>query len=107
MSKRTPIRIHFVEKKVTDARLRPFEESEGLWVTGNWVIGEDTVRELVGKLVYVHKGQKLPAHAGGVIVDYEKLDSGRYQLIFRQDPKCIGFTEESRWGNEKKIVWQQ
>jgi predicted HNH restriction endonuclease len=61
-------------------------------------------------MVFVHKGQNEPSHAGGEIVEiyHEKgSDENRRVIRFRALPVAKNvLTGRSGWGNEKKIIWR-
>ena len=102
--------IHVVEKGVTIENLRPRSDvGEGIWETAYWIVGDKTAASLIGGKVYVHRGQNLPSHAGGKIIEiYHELgtDEKRRVIRFQADAACHGIVAERKgWGNERKIIW--
>ncbi len=101
--------IHLVEKLTDDAHLRPVSNRPGEWETGYWVISDATAKSLIGGFVYVHKGQNLPSHEGGAILDiyYEPgSDPKRRVIRFTSTSTAKNvIADREGWGNERKIVW--
>lgn len=101
--------IHVVEKKHDTQHLRPVLGRSGVWQTASWVIGEKTRGDLIGGTVHVHKGQLLPSHAGGQILEIKHAagtDPRRYIIIFKKSTSAKGLlSEKAGWANEKKIDW--
>ncbi len=107
--KRKAIAIHLVEKGDDFENLKCVNKSRDEWETGNWKVINATAESLVGGMVYLHKGQKLPSHKGGEIISFHhKRDSGEGRKVFRF--RALASAEnviaDGKWANEKKIVWQ-
>ena len=102
--------IHVVEKKTEGAHLRRLKGSRTEWETGYWIVGDSTSKSLIGGMVYVHRGQNEPSHAGGKILQiYHELgsDPRRRVVRFRSTASGKGVIAESTgWGNERKIDWR-
>ena len=103
--------IHVVEKGVKILNLRPRSDAgEGIWETAYWIVGEKTAASLIGGKVYVHRGQNVPSHAGGRIIEiyHEPGTAQRRRVIrFAATADCQGVTADREgWGNERKIIWQ-
>lgn len=107
---RRAIALHVVEKGTKFVNLRCLDESQEIWETGNWAIGDATAASLIGGLIYVHAGQLLPSHIGGEIITFRASDSNtgnRKIFTFRATPSQRGtFAGREGWGNEKKVVWE-
>ena len=102
--------IHVVEKGENGENLRCISRPRHEWVTGYWVIADATAKSLIGGMVYVHRGQNIPSHIGGEIIDIfheAGTDMRRKVIRFRELPsgKNIHAAKQG-WGNERKIVWK-
>lgn len=102
--------IHVVEKAAEFENLRPYSEGDGeIWETGYWIVGAKTAASLIGGKVYVHRGQNVPSHAGGQIIDiYHEpgSDERRRVIRFKKASHCEGVIAGRKgWGNERKIIW--
>lgn len=111
MTMRVAKAIHVVEKGTEIINLRPRNDvGEEIWETAYWIVGEKTAASLIGGMVYVHRGQNVPSHAGGRIIDvyYEPGTEERRRVIrFKTDTDCHGVVaNRTGWGNERKIIWQ-
>ncbi len=102
--------IHVVEKDNDNDNLRCIDPDRDEWETGNWVVGDSTADSLLGGMVYVHRGQNLPSHKGGEIIDvYHKArtDKKRKVILFRALPSGENvIAQKQGWGNERKLVWK-
>jgi hypothetical protein len=100
--------IHVIEKNIDGTNFRRVEGS--IWETAYWIVSDSTAKSLIGGTVYVHKGQNLPAHAGGEIIDiYHEPDTKANLRVvrFKSDPSAKGVIAEHKgWGNERKIDWR-
>lgn len=109
MAKRA-LALHLVEKGVHSENLYRVPGSPEEWRTGYWRIADKTAKQLEGRRIYLHKGQKEASHAGGEIISScpgPSLDSERKIFHFRALPDCIDYPSPSGWGNEKCIVWSE
>lgn len=109
---RKAISIHFVEKRDEESQnLQCVDKANNIWTTAYWVIGKDTQRDLIGGAVYVHRGQKIASHIGGIIQEIyheEGSDAKRRVVKFQEKPEMCGiFAGQKGWGNERKVVWNK
>jgi hypothetical protein len=106
---RTAQAIHVVEKEREKEHLRCVDDGRQEWETGYWIVSDATAESLLGGMVYVHRGQNLPAHKGGKIIDiyHQKLtDKKRRVIRFVALPSAVGEVAPSEgWGNERKLIW--
>lgn len=102
--------IHVLEKSAEDEILRRVDGTVDEWETGYWIIGDSTAKALIGGMVYVHRGQYKPSHAGGKIVDIYHAtgtDLKRRVIRFKDLPTAKNvLTEKQGWGNERKVIWR-
>jgi hypothetical protein len=103
--------VHVVEKGIEIENLRQRTDvREGVWETAYWIIGKKTAASLIGGKVYVHRGQNIPSHAGGNIVEiyHEPGTAEKRRVIrFQASVDCEGVvTGREGWGNERKIIWK-
>lgn len=108
MSKQA-LALHLIEKGLYSENLSPIEGAPGEWNTGKWWIGDATARSLIGKKIYLHRGQLEKSHIGGEILSFQQssTDPKKKIIRFRRLAECAGVsTSRTGWGNEKKIVWQ-
>lgn len=103
--------IHVVERGIEIENLRPRSDvGEGIWETAYWIVGDKTAKSLIAGKVYVHRGQNVPSHAGGRIIEiyHESGTAERRRVIrFRASVDCEGvIADRDGWGNERKIIWK-
>jgi hypothetical protein len=103
--------IHVVEKGTEIENLRQRSDiGEGIWETAYWIVGDKTAASLIGGKVFVHRGQNIPSHAGGKIIEiYHEPDTDERRRVIRFEatPDCQDVIAERKgWGNERKIIWQ-
>lgn len=103
------VEIHLVEKGVHKMNLQKVPEVADVWTTGNWWVGDRTANQLIGRRIFLHKGQDKAAHIGGEILSVSQApgsDPKRKVFQFRELADCIGTpAPSSGWGNEKCIIW--
>ncbi|MDP2490733.1 HNH endonuclease [Vibrio splendidus] len=100
------VALHVVEKKVEDKKLACVDEINQEWVTGDWTIGDDTANDLIGGMIYIHRGQKIPSHKGGVVTSFTKESETRKKFYFRALESAENVVADGPgWGNESKHVW--
>jgi hypothetical protein len=102
--------IHVVEKGIEIENLRQRSDiSEGIWETAYWIVGKTTAVSLIGRKVYVHRGQNVPSHAGGTIIKIyhePNTDEKRRVIQFEAVADCKNVVaDRAGWGNERKIIW--
>lgn len=108
--KKRAVALHLVEKGLYSENLKPRPGVPGEWDTGNWWISDSSAKELVGKNIHLHPGQKKQSHLGGEIISYVNFTGDRKRKIFhfRELVDCKGIgTPKEGWSNEKKIVWDK
>lgn len=107
---RQAIAIHFVEKARDFENLRCVSENLDEWETGYWPVKDFRAESLIGGMIYVHRGQKLPSHIGGEILSFHHepgSDEGRKVFRFRSMASAKNLTTDREgWGNQMKIVWR-
>ncbi len=72
--------------------------------TGNWKIGEDKRKELIGSNVVLTESQTSPAYLGGKIIGVNPTWGGRVEIIFKEDKSFVGNSDaigHEKWGQEK------
>lgn len=104
---RHAVSIHVVEKAAEFENLRHIESD--IWETAYWVMAERMAESLKGGTVFVHRGQNIPSHAGGEILEiYHEpgSDSNRRVIRFRslESAKKV-HAGRTGWGNERKVIW--
>jgi hypothetical protein len=107
---RFAVALHVVEKNDQIAEnLICLDSESNIWETKYWVIGKSTRAQLLSGKVYVHRGQKVPSHAGGTVLRIYKPDEdnhNRYSVVFKAEEDCKNVVAPSTgWGNEKRIEW--
>lgn len=104
--KRTAVAIHVVERGGGRGENLTRLDSHLEWESGNWKVGEATAASLVGRRIFLHRGQKALSHIGGVVLSFRNVGDGRKAFRFREDEALTNVDAGgSGWGNEKKIVW--
>lgn len=103
--------IHVVEKGIEIENLRQRSDiGERIWETAYWVVGDKTANTLIGGEVYVHRGQNIPSHAGGRIIEiYHEPGTAEKRRVIRfvAAADCKGVVADREgWGNERKIIWR-
>lgn len=107
--KRNAAELHVIEKGTYSRNLRRISNTSDEWLSGNWWISDPTAETLIGKMLYLHRGQTEPSHLGGEIISFQSAedDPKRKVFRFRELPSCEGVvTPKQGWGNEKKIIWK-
>lgn len=104
--------IHVVEKGLKIENLRQLQGNDDpeVWETGYWIISDETAQSLIDGMVYVHRGQNLPSHAGGkIIAIYHEAGTEPKRRVIRfrssSDAKDV-VAGRSGWGNERKLIWK-
>jgi hypothetical protein len=84
--------------------------TRGSGETAYWIVVDKTPKSLIGGNVYVHRGQNVPSHAGGRIIEiYHEPGTGERRRVirFQASVDCEGVvTARNGWGNERKVVWK-
>lgn len=97
--------IHFVERinKVTKIQGTTDE-----WESGNWKVGKETARSLIGGDLYLHSEQIKPSHFGGKIISYWIHQEGdaNGRVVFRIQATMAHkgvVTGREGWSQEMKL----
>lgn len=98
--------IHLVERMNNVTKIQGTADE---WESGDWVVGDEAARNLVGGDLYLHSGQNEPSHFGGKILSYRVHKGGDIagRVVFRIRATLAhkGIrTSQDGWGNEKKIA---
>lgn len=102
--------IHVIEKKSASEHLCRVPNKAREWETGYWVVGDRTAKSLIGGTVFVHRGQKIPSHAGGTILGvYHEPGTDPRRRVIRFTSTAAAknvMADPSGWGYERKVVWR-
>ena len=65
-----------------------------VFTTSKWVISEEKLTALINKEaeLILTESKTAPAYIGGQILSYTKLDCGRIEIDFRENPDLKGIT---------------
>jgi hypothetical protein len=108
---RIALSLHVLERGNKKENLAPVAGRRGIWESGYWVVGDVTAEQLIGRKIYVHRGQKLPAHKGGTILEvFHRAGSAlnRKVFVFRAEEQLVGTESPTTgWGREKCMKWEE
>lgn len=93
--------IHLIEKNAAYYRV---EGTSDEWITGSWVLSEDTAEQLIGGTVHLHTAQKAGCYLGGEILGCKLVSPQRYEIHFKLDKSVMNKTANGNWGMEKMLV---
>ncbi len=86
-------------------KLDPFNKE---YRVGNWVIGKQRRKELVGERVVLTESQSSPAYLGGTIVGFVPTASGKCEVVFKEDMSLVGNEDavgHSGWGIRRGVCY--
>ena len=77
------------------------------YTVGNWVIGKDRRRKLLGAKVILVKSIVQSAYLGGTILRFEPTCNRKCKVIFREDASLVNNDESVKhkgWSNGRRSV---